>query len=155
VCRVPAGVRRGGAPSMTGTAVDQADHADHADQLVQLDESFMADPHALYEMLRRERPVTQARMPQGLRIWLVTRYADVRAALVDARLAKDAAGLSEVFDRRAVDGQQRVKWAQELSAHMLNSDPPDHTRLRKLVNRGFTPKAIGLLRSRIEQLAEE
>ena len=134
---------------MNGTAVD------HADQLIQLDESFMADPHALYEMLRRERPVTEARMPQGLRIWLVTRYADVRAALVDARLAKDSAGLSEVFDRRAVDGQQRVKWAQELSSHMLNSDPPDHTRLRKLVSRGFTARAIGRLRPRIEAIAAE
>jgi cytochrome P450 len=137
---------------MTGTAVD---HADHADQLIQLGESFMADPHALYEMLRRERPVTQVRMPQGLRVWLVTRYADVRAALVDARLAKDSAGLSEVFDRRSGDGQQRIRWAQELTVHMLNSDPPDHTRLRKLVSRGFTPRAIGLLRPRIEQLAAE
>jgi cytochrome P450 len=137
---------------MTGTAVEQADHAEH---LVQLDESFTADPHVLYEMLRRERPVTEARMPQGLRIWLVTRYADVRAALVDGRLAKDSAGLSEVFDRRFGDGQQRIRWTQDLSAHMLNSDPPDHTRLRKLVSRGFTARAIGRLRPRIEQLAAE
>jgi len=128
---------------------------DRADELVQLDERFMADPHALYEMLRRDRPVTQARMPQGLRIWLVTRYGDVRAALADPRLAKDAAGLSSVFDNHAGGGHPKVRFGQELSTHMLNSDPPDHTRLRKLVNRGFTGRAIGRLRPRIETIAGE
>jgi cytochrome P450 len=137
---------------MTSTAPGRTGYGD---QVIQLDDSFTADPHALYELLRQERPVTQARMPLGMRIWLVTRYDDVRAALVDPRLAKDSTGLNEIFERRTHDAQHRARLSQELSAHMLNSDPPDHTRLRKLVSRGFTARAIGRLRPRIEQIAAE
>ncbi|MCU1651044.1 MAG: Cytochrome [Pseudonocardia sp.] len=137
---------------MTSTAPGRTGYGD---QVIQLDDSFTADPHVLYELLRQERPVTQARMPLGMRIWLVTRYDDVRAALVDPRLAKDSGGLNEIFERRTHDAQHRARLSQELSAHMLNSDPPDHTRLRRLVSRGFTARAIGRLRPRIEQIAAE
>jgi cytochrome P450 len=122
------------------------------DELVALDESFTADPHAVYQLLRTRRPVAPAQMPHGLRVWVVTRYADAKAALVDPRLAKDSAELGRVFDRRFPD---RTRFATELQAHMLNSDPPDHTRLRKLVNRGFTSGAIARLRPRIEAIATE
>jgi cytochrome P450 len=132
---------------VTGTSVDPAD------QLIELGHEFMTDPHPLYDWLRRERPVAPVRLPQGVRVWLVTRYADVRAGLVDPRLAKGSAGLSAVFDRQLGDPGQRVRWAHQLTSHMLNSDPPDHTRLRKLVSRGFTGRAIDRLRPRIESLA--
>ena len=125
------------------------------DEVIELDEEFMADPHVLYRQLRRDRPVTQARLPRGLRIWLVSRYDDVRAALLDPRLAKDSAGLAAVFDRLVGPGTDRARFGSELGAHMLNSDPPDHTRLRKLVNRGFTTRAIARLRPRIETVAAE
>jgi cytochrome P450 len=123
-------------------------------QVVRLDEAFTADPHELYELLRETQPVTRARLPHGLPIWLVTRYEDVRAGLADERLAKDSAGLGKVFDRVVGPGG-RVFGGQELTEHMLNSDPPDHTRLRKLVNRGFTGRAIAGLRPRIEAVAGE
>ncbi|MDT7638649.1 MAG: hypothetical protein QOC83_2937, partial [Pseudonocardiales bacterium] len=61
----------------------------------------------------------------------------------------------EIFERRTHDAQHRARLSQELSAHMLNSDPPDHTRLRRLVSRGFTARSIGRLRPRIEQIAAE
>jgi cytochrome P450 len=125
-----------------------------ADQVVVLDKQFMTDPHTTYETLRQQRPVTRARMIHGLPIWLITRYDDVRAALVDPRLAKDSAGLSSVFDR-VVDKNRRMPYGPEMSAHMLNSDPPQHSRLRALVNRGFTSKSIALLRPRIVAVAEE
>jgi len=134
---------------MTSIAVDPAG------QIIELGDSFMADPHALYELLRRERPVTRAMLPQGLPAWLVTRYDDVRAALVDPRLAKDSAGLHRVFDQVMDDERERVLFGRELSSHMLNSDPPDHTRLRKLVSRAFTARAIARLRPRIEAVAAE
>jgi cytochrome P450 len=127
----------------------------HHDEVIELGEGFMADPYALYRLLRRDRPVAKARLPQGLRIWLVSRYDDVRAALVDPRLAKDSAALVAMFDRHATAGATRTRFGAELSAHMLNSDPPDHTRLRKLVNRGFTSRAIARLRPRIEAVAAE
>ncbi|HZZ49522.1 MAG TPA: cytochrome P450 [Pseudonocardia sp.] len=132
---------------MTDSAVHDAD------QVIVLDRQFMTDPHATYEVLRRARPVTRAKMVHGLPIWLITRYDDVRAALTDPRLAKDSAGLGAVFDR-LVPAHRRMPYGPEMGAHMLNSDPPQHSRLRALVNRGFTSRSIGVLRPRIEAIAE-
>jgi cytochrome P450 len=120
---------------------------------VELDEAFFADPHALYATLREQRPVTRARTPAGLPVWLVTRYDDARAALTDARLSKDSTRFAAVLDQQTVAPERRVAFAQELAQHMLSSDPPDHTRLRRLVNRAFTGRAIAGLRPRIEQIA--
>ena len=124
-----------------------------ADTVVELDSAFFADPHALYAHLRVERPVVRARTPVGLPVWLVTRHDDARQALNDPRLAKDATGLAQVLDRHPVPPEQRAVLAQELSRHMLSSDPPDHTRLRKLVSRAFTMRAIAGMRPRIEAIA--
>jgi cytochrome P450 len=121
---------------------------------VPLDEAFFADPDELYRRLRTERPVTRALAPNGLPVWLVTRYADVRAALVDPRLAKDARKIPELIARTASPPPARA-FAESLVQHMLNADPPDHTRLRKLVGKAFTMRAIARLRPRIEQLATE
>jgi cytochrome P450 len=120
---------------------------------VELDEAFFADPHALYATLREQRPVTRARASAGLPVWLVTRYDDARAALTDARLSKDSTRFAAVLDQQTVAPERRVAFAQELAQHMLSSDPPDHTRLRRLVNRAFTGRAIAGLRPRIEQIA--
>jgi cytochrome P450 len=120
---------------------------------LELNASFMVDPHALYPLLRRERPVTRARSRLGMRIWLVTRYEDVRAALNDPRLGKDAARMRRLFDQQHGNTGPRVHLGEELTAHMLNSDPPDHTRLRKLVNRAFTVRAVAAMRPRVEEIA--
>jgi cytochrome P450 len=124
-----------------------------ADTVVELDEDFFADPHRMYARLRAERPVARARTPVGLRVWLVTRYDDARQALTDPRLSKDGIGLAQVLDRHPLPPDQRVVFAQELGRHMLSSDPPDHTRLRKLVSRAFTMRAIAGMRPRIEEIA--
>jgi len=121
--------------------------------VVELDAGFFADPHDLYARLRAEDPVARARTPVGLPVWLVTRYDDARRALNDPRLAKDATGFARALDRHPVPPEGRAVFAQELSRHMLSSDPPDHTRLRKLVNRAFTMRAIAGMRPRIEAIA--
>ncbi len=121
--------------------------------VIELDSAFFADPYDLYAQLRTERPVARARTPVGLPVWLVTRYDDARQALNDPRLAKDAAGFAQVLDRQLATPEGRAGFAQELSRHMLSSDPPDHTRLRKLVSRAFTMRAIASLRARIEEIA--
>jgi cytochrome P450 len=123
------------------------------DPVVELDEAFFADPHALYATLRAVRPVMRARTPVGLPVWLVTRYDDARQALTDPRLSKDGARFAAVLDRQPVPPERRVVFARELGRHMLSADPPDHTRLRKLVNRAFTVRAIADMRPRIEQIA--
>jgi cytochrome P450 len=127
--------------------------AETTDTVVELDSAFFADPYRVYARLRVERPIARARTPVGLPIWVVTRYDDARQALSDPRLAKDATGFARVLDRHPVPPERRTVFAQELGRHMLSSDPPDHTRLRKLVSRAFTVRAIAGMRPRIEQIA--
>jgi cytochrome P450 len=126
---------------------------DLAAPVVPLDAAFFADPYALYTRLRVEEPVARAVTPVGMPVWLVTRYDDVREALADPRLAKDADGFARVLDSKPLPSGSRVAFTQELNQHMLSTDPPDHTRLRKLVSRAFTVRAIAALRPRIEAIA--
>jgi cytochrome P450 len=85
-------------------------------------------------------------MPDYGRAWIVTRYADVRAALTDPRLAKDV-------HRWPGGGRSRPSEVANVHAHMLNSDPPDHTRLRRLVQKALTPRRAAQLRPRAEEIA--
>ncbi|UBU13549.1 cytochrome P450 family protein [Nonomuraea gerenzanensis] len=84
-----------------------------------------------------------------LRVWLVTRYAEARELLNDPSLAKDSARAVELFPPGTAG-----PYASSLAAHMLNSDPPDHTRLRRLVNKEFTARTVSRLRPRIEQITD-
>ncbi|RTL66997.1 MAG: cytochrome P450 [Pseudonocardiaceae bacterium] len=122
---------------------------------IHLDDRFFADPDSLYRQLREEAPVARAIAPPGLVVWLVTRYADVRPALNDPRLAKSGMRMGALVERHATPELHRTDVASSLVEHMLNSDPPDHTRLRKLVNRAFTVRAIAQMRPRITEIATE
>jgi cytochrome P450 len=117
----------------------------------QLGDSFFQDPQGLFARLRSSAPVAQVITPEGVRAWLVTRYEDVRAALADSRLAKDWVThmTPEDFDIN-VDPIQAY-----LDQHMLNLDPPDHSRLRRLVVKAFTPGRVAALRPRISAVAGE
>lgn len=135
---------------MTDAHPDQAIDTDRT--TVVLDQGFFDDPDALYRALRARRPVAHAVAPDGRTMWLVTRYDDARAALTDRRLAKDSRGARAMIERR---GSAPVFTQDALLENMLNSDPPTHTRLRKLVGRAFTVRAIERLRPRVEELATE
>jgi cytochrome P450 len=113
-----------------------------------LDDEFFADRDALYRRLRDEQPVTRALTPVGQPIWIVARFSDARTALNDPRLSKDLHGLRRV-------APSNVPFSDALGQSMLAADPPDHTRLRKLVGKAFTKRAIERLRPRIERLATE
>ena len=115
-------------------------------ELVPLDEdSYYQDPVGFFARLRESRPVAPVRMPGYGRAWIVTRYADVRTVLTDPRLAKDV-------HRCPGAGRSRPSEATGVYAHMLNADPPDHTRLRRLVQKVFTPRRAAL-RPRAEEIA--
>jgi cytochrome P450 len=110
---------------------------------------FTDDPYPHYAAVRAAAPVYQH--PFGF--WLVTRYEDVSWLL-------RSPGMS-VEDRNMADGpMQQLREATygdsaEVSAmSMLDRDPPDHTRLRKLVSKAFTPRAIEALRPRITELVD-
>ena len=121
---------------------------DGRDRLAPLDEdSYYQDPLGFFARLRESRPVAPVRMPGYGRAWIVTRYADVRTVLTDPRLAKDV-------HRWPGGGRSRPSEATGVCAHMLHADPPDHTRLRRLVQKVFTPRRAAL-RPRAEEIAAD
>jgi cytochrome P450 len=112
----------------------------------ELSSDYYQDPHAFFARMRAEGPVTQVRLPGRGRSWLITRYADVRAALADPRLHKEWATKLTGPD-----------WKPDpvtgfLAVHLLNSDPPSHTRLRRLVTKAFTARRVAGLRPRVESI---
>ena len=109
------------------------------------EDSYYQDPLGFFARLRESRPVAPVRMPGYGRAWIVTRYADVRTALTDPRLAKDV-------HRWPGGGRSRPSEATGVYAHMLHFDPPDHTRLRRLVQKAFTQRRAAL-RPRAEEIA--
>ncbi|HTU73682.1 MAG TPA: cytochrome P450 [Trebonia sp.] len=116
---------------------------------IQLGEELSQDPHALYPRLRPGGPARPVILPNEWPGWLVTSYEDARRLLADARLSKDVTRAVGLFP----PGTARA-YESPLVAGMLNSDPPDHTRLRRLVTKAFTAGAVEQLRPRIEQAAD-
>ena len=99
----------------------------------------------MHARLRAQRPVSRVIMPGGTPAWLVTGYAEARAALADPRLRKMPPGWRPRPDSMFA----------ALDVHMLNSDPPDHERLRRLVNKAFTARRVERLRPRITAITAE
>ncbi|WP_437730103.1 cytochrome P450 family protein [Sorangium sp. So ce1335] len=108
---------------------------------------FKANAYSIYARLRAEEPVHRTALPDGRALWLVTRYEDCVAALKDERLVKDWRAIGADFF--GMDGDRML-----LERHMLNMDPPDHTRLRAIVNKAFTPRLVEGLRGRIQAIAD-
>jgi cytochrome P450 len=119
---------------------------------VLFDAESMQDTHGFYALLSKEGPIHKAVLPMGSEAWVVTRYDEARAALNDARLSKDSLGARTLLNSFATNPQTVGQDA--LAAHMLSSDPPDHTRLRKLVTKAFTARRIEGLRGRIQEITD-
>lgn len=111
------------------------------------------DPYAEYALYRRECPVPKITHANGLVTHLVTRYADARDALGDPRLSKDARYGEEALARAGVSTWRRD--GSGFSHNMLTADPPEHTRLRRLVAAEFTPRRIESMRPRIQQVVDD
>ncbi|MBT2412748.1 cytochrome P450 [Streptomyces sp. ISL-12] len=110
--------------------------------------ALSADPYGTLARLRNEAPVCPVTGPDGRRFWLVTRYDDAKAAFVDPRLSLDR--------RNALPGQyQGMSLPPALDANLLNMDPPDHRRLRRLVGAAFTGRRVERLRGPIQRIADE
>jgi pimeloyl-[acyl-carrier protein] synthase len=104
-----------------------------------------ANPYPLYQRLRTQDPVHRS----GSGLWVLTRHAEVAAVLRDPRMSRDPRRSAPFQLLRGGDGQDPF---EDGAPSMLFVDPPDHTRLRTLVNKAFTPAAIGRLRARVEEL---
>lgn len=108
------------------------------------DPAYLEDPYPVYRQLRERHPISLT--PDG--VWRLTRYDDCLRML---RLS--GAGMRRTDG--TLPGQSPELAAQERGQFMLLTDPPKHTRLRKLVSKAFTPRAIGAWRRRIEAVTDE
>ncbi|MEU4772562.1 cytochrome P450 [Micromonospora sp. NPDC023644] len=98
-----------------------------------------------YARLRRDEPLTRIRMPYGEPAWLATRHADVRTVLGDPR-----------FSRAASVGRDEPRnTPRQQEGGILSMDPPEHTRLRRLVAKAFTARRVEQLRPRTREVAHE
>jgi cytochrome P450 len=111
---------------------------------------FFTDPYSRYRALRERDPVHHS--PLGL--WMLFRHDDIVGLLRDPSLSVEPENAAptlraQVFEEVAGDRAVRRPRA------ILSLDPPDHTRLRRLVSKAFTPKRVEALRPRVEQLVDE
>ena len=120
--------------------------------------AFRRDPYPSYRRLREAAPLHCVESG-AFRFWVLTRHADVVAVLRDPRTSVDRA-----FQPKPPDGALAVDPAalhplaralRAMSRIMLFRDPPDHTRLRGLVNKAFTPRMVEGLRPRVQAIVDE
>jgi hypothetical protein len=113
--------------------------------------AVLADPYPLFRRLREESPVHRDDLVGGG--WLVSRYEDVLALLHDPRLVRNRAGGDS--PAAAPEPEELRPLYRAFHRQMLFLDPPDHTRLRGLVSKAFTRRAVEQMRERIQRLVDE
>lgn len=115
-----------------------------------------ANPQPIYARIRQEDPVHRTTGPHtGNPTWILTRYEDCVSFLKDARFGKEFHKNlpKELAARWWPEPSPDDPWAI-INRHLLEIDPPDHTRLRALVHKAFTPRMVESLRPRIHAIAD-
>lgn len=120
-------------------------------------QAVRANPQAFYEEMRQTSPIFKGVGPiTGNDFWFFTQYDDVVSVLKDQRFGKEF--------RKHLTPEQAAQFGPEpapddvfavINRHLLNLDPPDHTRLRALVHKAFTPRMVENLRPRINEIAND
>ncbi|WP_068117900.1 cytochrome P450, partial [Nocardioides massiliensis] len=129
------------------SAHDQAD----LDEI--LSPSAVADPYGFLERLRASDPV---HWNARYRSWVLTRHADVGAAMSDLRFSSDR--ISPVIQRERRKERpdlDLVETLELLNGWLVFRDPPEHTRFRRLVHKAFSPRIIAAMRAEVERIADE
>ena len=114
------------------------------------DPEFRANPHAFYDALREHDPVHQ--VPGGLTV--LTRYDDVAAVLRSNDYSRDIERSATPVDT-PIANRRRERRSDNAAKSILNLDPPDHTRLRRLVSKSFTPSSIEPLRAMVQRYVDQ
>ncbi len=131
---------------------------DAAADLQDLDEAlvspgFVYDPYPLLARLRELNPVHWSESVGG---WILTRHDDILASFKDVSSYSNEGRLGHAADYLPADSRRRLETfeAHYRTKGLLHSDPPDHTRLRRLVLRAFSPRVIDAMRPRIQQIVD-
>ena len=109
-----------------------------------------ADPYPMYKQLREENPIQRSELLDG---WVLTRYDDVVAVLKHPRFSADRRKGRNRFVEAAMAARAEMGPVANAQT-MLSSDPPEHTRLRSLVSKAFTPKMVDGMRVHIQELVD-
>lgn len=107
-------------------------------------EDFNENPYPHYARLRAEGPVHRVKATDGQEVWLIVGHQEARQALTHPAVSKNWLASGLYADREQT----------EASANMMRADPPDHTRLRRLVSRSFAPGRIEGLRTRVQAIVD-
>ncbi|MFC7531669.1 cytochrome P450 [Actinoplanes sp. GCM10030250] len=107
------------------------------------DDAYAADPHPALAELRQAGPAHRVISAAGVPFWMITRWDEARQVLADSSLSK----------RQPVD-QLPPQLRSALATQMLLRDPPDHTRLRRLISAAFTPRRTQALAPGIERITD-
>jgi cytochrome P450 len=110
-------------------------------------DEFAADPYPTFAWMRENTPVCPVSGPR-FDSYLITRFDDAKAALTDPRLSKDLYGPGQHYLQ--IFGPN----SEALNKNMLNSDPPEHSRLRRMVSQAFAPRRIEALRPRVAEIVD-
>ena len=114
---------------------------------------FYSNPYPVYEHLRSHDPVHWSAQWGG---WLLTRYRDVSAVLRNAEHFSNVGRMSKFLNQLPEDVRKELKpFEDHFQRGLINSDPPDHTRIRGLLSKAFTPRLIESQRSRVQSLVHD
>lgn len=119
-----------------------------------IDPGFAQDPHVTYRLLREAAPVYWS---EAWGAWLITRYDDAVATLRDHARFSSKGRLVELIDAlppnaRAEAGPLREHFS---TSGLIHTDPPDHTRMRSLIKKAFSPRVIASMEPRIQRIVDE
>jgi cytochrome P450 len=109
-----------------------------------------ADPYSRYATLRTHTPVHRS----AIGFWVLTRYADCQQVLRDPRVGKDFSDAASALGLSEQHQAEQAAFRKDRS-NMLFADPPDHTRLRALATRAFTPRTVEALRPHVMAIVDE
>jgi cytochrome P450 len=113
-----------------------------------LNEKFIRNPFPTYNEIRKKDPIFRFLMPTGQYAWIITKHKDATEILSDSRFITN-------FEQSHVDKQPIPPHREIISRNLLNVNPSDHRRLRRLVQKAFTPRMVENLRGRIDEISNE
>lgn len=109
------------------------------------------NPFPLFEQVRERGPVQRVTLADGHEAWLIVRHDEARAALNDPRISKDMQAALESSGSVVAEGLPGPAFAR----HMLAVDPPDHTRLRRLVASAFSVRRVEALHDHVQRIVDD